>query len=148
MPTPATDIRIVTLAGREFPVPPLPLRAAQVVYPLCRKLSFAANPADPEGRSFVDRFVTSGGALDCIGDDFADLLDVIFHAINAGGAGLSRDEFEALPAKPLELTDAFFAIRYQTGGWVEMPATPASPSGDETGEPKRAPRPRTNRRRT
>jgi hypothetical protein len=35
------DPRTLTLAGRTFTVPPLPLKATMVVYPICRRLTIA-----------------------------------------------------------------------------------------------------------
>ena len=131
-----SEIRTITLGGKAFAVPPLPLRANRVVYPLCRKLTAAG---------VIERCIEAEGSLDCTTDEIDDLAEIIYQSITTGLIPPSRDEFNALPIEPGELLDAFFAIRYQTGGWISAPAQPDK--DPPAGEAKGPARPRTNRRK-
>lgn len=115
-----SDPRDITLGGRTFAVPALPLRANIKAYPLCVKLTNA---------SLVDRALASRGVLDISEDELTDLAALAYLGAAAAEPGLSRDEFDALAITPLELLDAFFGLRYQTGAWVERP-----PAGEGEGE--------------
>jgi hypothetical protein len=121
-----TDTRPVTLGGRTFGVPPLPLRLNKLAYPLCRKLS---------GAGLIERIATSGGALDCTEDEMIDLAELAFLGAQAADKDIDRAAFEELPIKPTELLDAFFALRYQTGGWVVIAPKEGE---DDAGEAKGA----------
>jgi hypothetical protein len=119
-----TDTRPVTLGGRTFGVPPLPLRLNMKAYPLCRTLSAG---------SLLDRIAAAGGGLDCTEEEMADLAELAFLAASAGDADLERATFDELPVLPSELINAFFLMRYQSGGWVPMAAPEEA---DDTGEAK------------
>jgi len=122
-----TDTLPITLGGRIFDVPPLPLRLNMRAYPLCRTLSTT---------DLIERVTASGGSLNCTEDEMADLVDLAFLGVTAADPTVDRAAFEDLPVKPPELLDAFFALRYQTGGWV----TAKPQEGDDTGEAKGASR--------
>lgn len=122
-----TDTLPITLGGRIFDVPPLPLRLNMRAYPLCRKLS---------GGGLIERIGKSGGSLNCTEEEMADLVDLVFLGVIAADPTVDRAAFENLAVKPPELVDSFFALRYQTGGWVA--AKPQE--GDDTGEAKGASR--------
>ena len=137
------ETRDITLGGRVFAVPPLPLRINKAAYPLCRKLTDAG---------LIDRAITAGGVLVCSTDEMAELAEIAFLAAIAAEGVLARDgrmqaaniitraAFDDLPVLPQELLDAFFIARYQTGAWV--PIDPAGPKDEARGEAKGARRPR------
>ena len=125
-----TESRTITLGGKSFAIPPLPLRINAAAYPLCRSLSNAG---------LIERAAQAGGALDCTEEEMGQLGDLAFLAVSASPLGPTRDGFDELPITPVELLDAFFAIRYQTGGWVQIKA---AEDGDTAGEAKPARRPR------
>lgn len=131
-----TDKKSITLGARSFDVPALPLRLNMKAYPLCRKLS---------GGSLIQRIAASGGSLDCTEEEMSDLVDLAFIGATAADSSIGREDFESLPVQPRELIDAFFAMRYQTGGW--MPAPPQE-EGSDTGEAqgaRKAPRKSTSK---
>lgn len=130
-----TETRTMTLAGTAYSVPPLPIRHNRVIFPICRKLT-------QDG--LIDRCIAANGSLECTGEEFDQMIEIAFLCIVAGGATLSRDEFEQLPITPGELLDAFFIARYQTGAWVALPDPEQEPA---QGEAKGPARPRTNRQR-
>src|SRR4051812_25632767 len=103
------DPRTLTLAGRTFTVPPLPLKATMVVYPICRRLTIAG---------LVERAMANGGALEVDEAEMADIVELAFRCAQAAEPALTRDDFETLPITPPELLDAFLVARYQTGAWV------------------------------
>jgi len=105
----------ITLAGRVFSVPPLPLRWNREVYPLCARLTAAG---------LLDR-LGPGGTLALTADDIDALAEIAFWGASAADSTLTRDEFEALPIAPTELVDAFILIRVQTGGWLMVPSQAA-----------------------
>ena len=135
-----SETKTITLAGKAYAVPPLPLRANRVVYPLCRKLVQA---------QLIERCIAAGGTLDCDDDEFEALLTLVHRAAQAADPALSRDAFDELAVTPPELLDAFFSIRYQTGAWVPAVVTPvdgnpdldAAP-GEAAGAPAKPRRPR------
>lgn len=123
-----TDTRDIKLGGRIFAVPPLPLRINRTVYPLCRALSTGPDGAGMEA-SFIGRVLAANGSIFAATDDELDkLADIAFGAANAADKSLTREEFDDLPITPVELLDAFFAIRPQTGVWI------APKASDEAGE--------------
>lgn len=124
-----TETRPMTLGGRTFDVPALPLRLNMKAYPLCRKLGAAG---------LIERIAASGGSLDCSEDEMADLVDLAFLGVSAADPSIDRAAFEELPVAPPQLLDAFFVLRYQSGGWV--PATPTE-GDDGAGEAKGATKP-------
>lgn len=109
--------RPVTLGGRTFVVPPLPLRSTMVAYPICRKLTLA---------NLLERCMAAGNVLDVDEGEMADVVELAFCCAQAAEPELSREEFEALPVSPPELLDAFLVARYQTGAWVP----PTAQEGD------------------
>lgn len=119
-----TDTRDMTLGGRTFAVPRLPLKATMRVYPLCRKLTV---------NGLVDRCAAAGGVLDCSEEEMAEVAEIAFLCAASAEDGLTQEVFDALPISPPELLDAFFTARYQTGAWV---APEAKPEGDASGEAK------------
>jgi hypothetical protein len=124
-----TETRPIKLGGRTFDVPALPLRINKTAYPLCRKLSAGG----PDGR--LSELTKS---LDYSEEEMADLMELAFLAVTAADPTVDRAAFEELPVTPPELLDAFFVIRYQTGGWV--PVTTAE-GDDGAGEAKGATKP-------
>lgn len=103
------DTRTITLAGQPIEVPMLPLRLNMTAYPLCRKLSEAFTP---------ERIVAAKGVLDCTEEEMADLAELAFIGARAADPALDRAAFDEWAVTPPELLDAFFPLRYQTGGWI------------------------------
>lgn len=123
-----TYTRPITLGGRTFDVPSLPLRINRVVYPLIRALSMPDD--NPEGSSFVARVLAANGSIFAVSDAEMDILiEIAWGGASAAEKTLSRGEFDDLPISPVELLDAFFIVRGQTGVWVKPPAREAA--GDE-----------------
>lgn len=101
----------ITLADRTFDVPALPLRLNMKAYPLCRKLSTGG---------LVERIAGAKGSLDFSEDEMVDLAEIAFLGASAADPTLDRASFESLAVNPSQLLDAFFVLRYQTGGWVPI----------------------------
>jgi hypothetical protein len=112
--------RSITLAGTAMEVPMLPIRYNRVAFPLCRKLHNAG---------FLDRVVEGMGNVDCSTEEMDDLIEIAFAAAQAANPRITREEFDNWPITPPELVDAFFLVRYQTGGWVEL--TGPAPEGED-----------------
>jgi hypothetical protein len=124
-----TDPHSVTLGGRIFDVPPLPLRLNMRAYPLCRTLS---------GGTLLERIANSGGSLDCTEEEMAELAELAFIGAKAADPDLDRATFDELPILPAELINSFFALRYQTGGWVPVSAQEGiDDAGEAEGERKK-----------
>ena len=132
-----TASKTITLAGRKFPVPPLPFRVNREVFPICHRL-------DKGG--LIRRTIDAGGILDCSTEEMDDLAEIAFLAIGAGGSDMSREAFDTLPITPPEFTGAFLVIRVQTGAWVEVASKPGADIA--SGEAKGTPAPRKRRPRT
>lgn len=131
-PMPAPDSRAIALGGRIFNVPQLPLRQNRIVYPIVRTLSAA--PTEPD--SFVSRLMAAGGSPDQVTPEELDqLAEIAFHAASAADRALTREEFEDLPISPVQLVEAFFVVRLQTGGWL----VPESDSAGAAAEGEAAP---------
>jgi len=111
------ETRTITLGDREFAVPMFPLRVNRKAYPLCRKLTNGA---------IVEQAVAAGGALACTDEQMEDLASLCFMAANAADPLLSEEQFDELLITPPQMLDAFFTIRFQTGGW-----TPVKVGGDQ-----------------
>lgn len=124
-----TETRTIILGARDFTVPALPLRFNMKAYPLCRKLTNAG---------LIDRAMEAKGVLDVTEAEMADLVELAFLGVSASESAISRADFEALPVTPPELLDAFFLLRYQTGGWTPVAA---SGEGPDTGEAEGAAKP-------
>lgn len=117
-----TDTRPVFLGGRTFDVPVLPLRVNRVVYPLCRALTIGED-------SFFSRVIAADGSVLAVTDEELETLATIaFGAAQAADKELTQEAFEDLPITPVQLLDAFFAIRIQTGVWTAAKQT----AGDES----------------
>lgn len=115
--------RDITLGGRTFAVPMLPLRISRLAYPLCVQLTKA---------QLFERAVQFGGVLDVTKDEMAQLSELAFLACQAADPTLKPDDFDNLPATPAEMLDAFYFIRFQTGGW--RPIEPGEkPAGEGEG---------------
>lgn len=123
-----TEIREITLADRTFAVPPLPLRHNRVIYPLCRDLSVINGEDDTE--SFIARLVAAGGKPEAVRDDeWPKLEKIALHAAMAADASFDAAAFDALPITMMQLIDAFFVARQQTGVWVAV-----APAGEDDAE--------------
>ena len=111
--------REITLGGKVFAVPPLPIRLNKVAYPLCLRLvkSKPATDDEPAVPSLFDRIVNYEGKLECSAAEMDDLADLAYLAASAADPTLTRAAFDEMPVTPPELGDALFDIRYQTGGW-------------------------------
>jgi hypothetical protein len=92
---------VVTIGGREFPVPELSIYQLREVFPAMGALS--ALGESPTRLLHISR------------EDFALLLDTIFIGIAPGSPGFTRAEFDKLPAKPAELLGALTAVARQSG---------------------------------
>lgn len=132
-----SDTREIILAGESFAIPALPLRINRVVYPLCARLTWHKDPADPERASFLDRCVAAHGLGECSTDEMDILADIAFHAVSASDHPIDRQAFDDMPIVAGELLDAFFAIRYQTGAWRPAPVSEGSDAGEAMGKAKR-----------
>lgn len=120
-----TETRDITLGDRTFAVPPLPLRHNRVIYPLCRDLSVIDGEDDTE--SFIGRLVAAGGKPEAVRDDeWPKLEKIALHAAMAADASFDATVFDALPITMMQLIDAFFVARQQTGVWVAV-----APVGDD-----------------
>ena len=115
--------RDIVLGGTVFSVPRLPLRVTREVYPICRKLAVGG---------LVERAIEGRGVLDATRDEMDDLIEIAFLSAKAADPTLTREAFEAMPVSPPELLDAYFQIRYQTGGWV--PPELVAEANDAPGE--------------
>jgi hypothetical protein len=122
-----TDTRRIKLGGQAFDVPALPLRLNMKAYPLCRKLGAAG---------LIERIAASGGQLDCTADEMVDLVELTFLGVTAADPTVKRETFDELTVTPPELLDAFLVLRYQTGGWVPMPAEGEHGAGEAPGAKK------------
>jgi len=112
-----SNARTITLAGREFAVPPLPIRINRQVYPIVRELS--AVPTDEAADCFLRRLANSQGSIDAVTDaEWSQLIEMAFLAATAADQAMTREQFDALPITPPELLAAFFPVRLQTGAWV------------------------------
>jgi len=114
--------KTMVLGTRKFVVPPLPIGINQIVYPLCRELT---------NSDLMDRCIKAGNVLDCTPAEMGQLADLAFYAAGAAEPGLGRPDFDALPIMPGQLIDAFFLIRFQTGGW--LPAAEGNAPGEAPG---------------
>lgn len=103
-----TETRDITLGGRTFAVPRLVHRINRLAYPICRELTNAG---------LIDRAVRCGGALDVTTQEMDRLAELAYLACQAADPTLKPNDFDDMVIDPPELLDAFFAIRYQTGGW-------------------------------
>jgi hypothetical protein len=117
-----TDTETINLGGVAFKVPRLPLGVNMKAYPLCRELTEAG---------IVERVTTNGGRIDYDEKEMAKLVDLCAMALSVAEPQYDRAGLESLPATPTELFDAFFLIRYQTGGWTRVPA--GEPVGEVQG---------------
>jgi len=130
-----SDIRTITLAGRTFDVPPLPLRVNMAAYPICQRLS---------NGSLIQKFteaVVSDAAFSSVAisaEEMEDLATLAFLGASTADRDLTRDAFDDLPINPGELIEAFYSMRYQTGVWKAVPVNGTT----EPGEAKRARKPR------
>lgn len=116
-----TETRDLVLADRTFAVPPLPLRHNRVVYPLCRDLSMTQGEDDTE--SFIGRLVAAGGKPEAVRDDeWPKLEKIALHAAMAADPAFDAATFDAMPITMMQLIDAFFVARQQTGVWLPVSA--------------------------
>ena len=98
----------ISLGGRIFSVPPLPLRFNREVYPRCAELTSAG---------LLDR-MDEAGNIGLTANDIDDIGEIAFWGASAADPTLTREAFDELPISPAELVDSFIVIRVQTGGWV------------------------------
>lgn len=112
-----SETMAVTLAGRTFEVPHLPLGVTILVYPICQRLT--------AGR-LVERLFSKDEPLQLTPEEIGDLTELAFQAAHAAAPEVDVKAFLALPVTPAELFQAFFAMRIQCGGW----STSASKSGE------------------
>lgn len=120
------DTMTITLGGRSFDVPPLPLAATMLVYPVCQRLTKAG---------LVERLKDPEVSLSVSDAEIADLVEVAFQAIHAADESLDAKGFLALPITPPELFAAFFAVRIQCGGWrVRAPEDKDAPGESSVAE--------------
>jgi hypothetical protein len=96
-----SDLPKISLGGREFPVPELAVAQLREVFPALARLAILAN--DPDFLVHLNR------------DDFSLLIDTVWVGIAAGTPGFARQDFEKLPAKPIEFALALNVIARQSG---------------------------------
>jgi hypothetical protein len=87
---------VITLAGKEYPVPMLALKQNRVVVPACMRLR-GLKP------------------LEISQEQFDDLIDITFLGAQRGTPGLNKVDFMEMPIKTAELLMAFPVIMQQTG---------------------------------
>lgn len=116
------ETRPISLGGRAFDVPPLPLGVTMLVYPICQRLTNAGLPER----------LNSGEPLQLSAEEIADLTETAFQVAHAADDTLDTKAFLALPVTPPELFEAFFVARFQCGGWR------VAEGGDAPGEPQGA----------
>jgi hypothetical protein len=92
---------VVTLGGRDFPVPELAIAQLRKVFPALGHLAHLSS--------------SSASLLTISEDDFALLVDTIWIGVAGGSPGFTRKDFDALPAKPAELLRALTVIAQQSG---------------------------------
>jgi hypothetical protein len=115
------EARTITLGGREFDVPPLPLGISMLVYPMCQRLT----------RAGLAQRLLNPAELEVTDDEVAALAEIAFQAAHAADPTLEVKDFLALPVTPPELYAAFFIMRIQCGGWR---AADGTEDGDSKGE--------------
>lgn len=105
-----SDALSLSLGGRTFEVPKLPLGVTILVYPICQKLTNAG---------LADRLLKAevGNGLSVSPEEIGELTEIAFQAAHAADETLDAQAFLALPVTPPELYAAFFAMRIQCGGW-------------------------------
>ena len=108
---------IITLAGREFFVPPLALRQSRVAVPLLIRLMPALSAVDERA--------------DALGEgEWDSLIRLVHAAITRAYPGAKLDDVLDLPATLAELASAVGVITRQTG----MFKTAADDAGEAKGE--------------
>jgi len=112
----------LSLGGRSFDVPRLPLAVTVLVYPICQRLTNAG---------LVERLRSDEGFA-LTPEEIGDLTELAFQAAHAADPELDTQAFLALPITPPELFAAFFVMRIQCGGWRK--ASSDSEGGNEPGE--------------
>jgi hypothetical protein len=110
-----TENPTVSLGGRDFSVPPMAIAQLREVFPALTKLAVLSDQPD-----FLIRISK---------EDFGLLIDTVWIGIAAGSPGFTRQEFEKLPAKPLEFAEALSIIAMQSGM-----AKPREPNRKAVGE--------------
>lgn len=105
----------VSLGGREFPVPELAIEQLREVFPALTRLATLSDQPD-----FLLRMTK---------EEFSLLIDTVWVGVAAGSPGFTRQEFEKLPAKPLEFATALNVIALQSGM-----AERREPNGKAVGE--------------
>lgn len=118
------DVRPLTLGGRTFEVPRLPLEVTIVVYPICQRLTNAG---------LVQRLLDGEGGFSLTPEEIGDLTELAFQAARAADPELTTQAFLGMPVTPPELFAAFFVMRVQCGGWGVRGAAGAE-DGDGAGE--------------
>lgn len=123
MSDPSRQNRPISLGGRIFDVPPLPLGVTIFVYPICRRLSGA-----------IERLFSAAGGdeLQLTAEEMGDLTELAFQGARVADPDLDAQAFLALPVTPPELFAAFFAMRVQCGGWRSLNEEDA-PAGEGEG---------------
>lgn len=116
--------RDIVLGDRTFSVPPLPIKYNRVVYPICRDLVID---------DLLERCKEAGNQIAATEAEFDQMIELAFHAAQAADPTITRDDFDNLPITPIQLLNAFFQVRYQTGGWVELPQGESAPEGEAEG---------------
>lgn len=126
-----SETRRVSLGGRTFDVPQLPLGLTMLVYPICQRLTNAG---------LAERLRNVGDDFAVTEDEMGDLTEIAFQAAHVVDDTLDSKAFLALPVTPVELFGAFFAMRIQCGGWHLT----RGEGGDPPGEPPGASMPPTS----
>lgn len=92
---------VVTIGGRDFPVPELAIEQLREVFPALGTLAILAE--SPTSLVRISR------------EDFGLLLNTIFVGIAEGSPGFTRKQFDKLKAKPQELISALTVVAQQSG---------------------------------
>lgn len=92
-----TDVPVITLAGKQWPVPLLAPRQNRKVVPLLVSVGLIT-----DARSISEEL-------------YGKLLDIVYLALSRAHPNLARDEFDDMPIQTMELVNAIPTIAEQTG---------------------------------
>lgn len=111
-------VRKITLAGKEWEIPPLVIRQTRIIDPLIIKLA----PVLAKWRAPT---VASLPEIDQ--EQYDGLLLIAYTALHVRNKELTIDQFYDMPVTLYELLVAFPQIAYQTGLFTEQPQKELAP---------------------
>lgn len=132
----------VTLAGKVWPVPELAVRQLRHVRRPLIDLTEAITQqtektTDEATGEVIEKVIKSSGALIMALSEaqYEQMTDVVFWGLSRAHPDLKKEEFLDWPASELEMLNAFFAVRSQSGVFMKAAAA-AAPKEGEPGEAK------------